>query len=309
MSQNILKIIQYDDIIITLLIVISSIVLAILCNVHIAKNYQKYGNIMHLLAQLSGISLILLSVLVSNHKITMDSCYLLPIIFFPIFLGVTFSHMIGNYMSLQKEEIMTISIECGYQNTAIALTMAITMFEKSSVMVPIVYGTCQGIVIGLYCVIGWKMGWTRCSKNENVVKMLTGNYQRENEISNCNNIDLKLPREYYKSKKKNNLSALYKKDNSILDLEGNRLDIFPIVMIKINVQREFSNRIRLISTDSTIKSSVENSLSLKGGQDENDVDDWSWNEVHSEKDFNGNTNKIKCHLGSVLEMLKYDRRA
>lgn len=309
MSQNILKIIQYDDIIITLFVVISSIVLAILCNAHIAKKIKKYANIMHLLAQVSGISLILLSILVSNHKITKESYYLLPIIIFPIFFGVTFSHMIGNCMSLQKQETMTISIECGYQNTAIGLTMAITMFEKSSVMVPIVYGTCQGLVIGLYCVIGWKMGWTRCSKNEKFVRMLTGNYQRENEISNDNNIDLKSLREYYKSKKKNNLCSRCKKDNSLLDLVGNQLEIFPKVMIKVNVQHEFSNRIRLISTNSTIESSVENRLSLKGGKNKNDVDDWSWNEVHSEKDFNVNTSKIKCHLGSVLDMLKYDRQA
>merc|ERR1739848_961371 len=88
----------------------------------------------------------------------------------PCLLGVLFAHSLSYLRKLSNSEIMTISIECGYQNTAIAITAAMSMFsnarseQSQALSVPIVYGSFQAILSTGYCVMGWKLGWTKAGK-------------------------------------------------------------------------------------------------------------------------------------------------
>ena len=79
----------------------------------------------------------------------------------------------------------TVSIECCYQNTGIAITSCLTIFsgedQRNALGVPFFYTGMQTLIVGLFCLLSWKIGWTKAPANENVFKMIYGNYQDTHE--------------------------------------------------------------------------------------------------------------------------------
>lgn len=78
----------------------------------------------------------------------------------------------------------TVSIECCYQNTGIAITSCLTIFsgdqQRLALGVPFFYTGMQTLIVGLFCLVSWKINWTNCKASENIFKMLLGNYQGQN---------------------------------------------------------------------------------------------------------------------------------
>ena len=79
----------------------------------------------------------------------------------------------------------TVSVECCYQNTGIAITSCLTIFsgedQRNALGVPFFYTGMQTLIVGLFCLLSWKIGWTKAPANENVFKMIYGNYQDTHE--------------------------------------------------------------------------------------------------------------------------------
>jgi len=75
----------------------------------------------------------------------------------------------------------TVAIECCYQNTGIATSVAMTMFEgkdlADAVGVPLYYGLVETLLLGAYCVIAWKSGWTKAPIDEKFSKILSTSYE------------------------------------------------------------------------------------------------------------------------------------
>lgn len=74
-----------------------------------------------------------------------------------------------------------VAVECCYQNTGIATSVAITMFSgqdlATAVGVPLFYGICEATFLGCYCLICWKLGWTKAPADENICKVITTSYE------------------------------------------------------------------------------------------------------------------------------------
>jgi predicted Na+-dependent transporter len=92
---------------------------------------------------------------------------------FPCIIGMTLANFISRSFRLSFPEVVAISIECCYQNTAIGTSVAVTMFsdpteQAQAVSVPLVYGMVEAILISLYCVWAWKAGWTKAPADEKV---------------------------------------------------------------------------------------------------------------------------------------------
>ena len=92
---------------------------------------------------------------------------------FPCCVGMALANLIGRSFHLSYPEVVAISIECCYQNTAIGTSVAVTMFSDptelaEAVSVPLVYGIVEAILICLYCIWAWKAGWTKAPANEKV---------------------------------------------------------------------------------------------------------------------------------------------
>ena len=83
------------------------------------------------------------------------------------------ANLISRSFKLSPPEVVAISIECCYQNTAIGTSVAVTMFsdpnkQAEAVSVPLVYGMVEAVIIGLYCLWAWKSGWTKAPADEKV---------------------------------------------------------------------------------------------------------------------------------------------
>ena len=79
--------------------------------------------------------------------------------------------------------ISTVSVECCYQNTGIATSVAITMFKgeelTQAIGVPLFYGLVEAIVLGIYCIVAWKFGWTKAPPNESFCVAIAKSYEVE----------------------------------------------------------------------------------------------------------------------------------
>ena len=75
----------------------------------------------------------------------------------------------------------TVSIECCYQNVGIATSVALTMFEgeelAAALGVPFFYGLVEAVLLAIYCVVAWKIGWTKAPKNVSVWKAISTSYE------------------------------------------------------------------------------------------------------------------------------------
>lgn len=72
-------------------------------------------------------------------------------------------------------------MECCYQNVGIATSVALTMFEgdelSEAMGVPFFYGVVEVVILSIYCIGAWKLGWTKAPKNAPIWKILTTSYE------------------------------------------------------------------------------------------------------------------------------------
>lgn len=97
----------------------------------------------------------------------------------PIGLGCTFA--LSRVLQLRRPEATTVAIECVYQNTGLALAIALSAFPRSeasaAAAVPLVYGAAEIVFIFLFGVVAWRMGWTHAPSSDPFCKMVHADYQ------------------------------------------------------------------------------------------------------------------------------------
>ena len=92
---------------------------------------------------------------------------------------------------------MAVAVECCYQNTGIATSVALSIFDGDdlaiAVGVPLFYGICEALLLAVYCILCWKMGWTKAPADENLCVVLAKSYEiMEVEYSDPNSIEVVL---------------------------------------------------------------------------------------------------------------------
>jgi hypothetical protein len=77
--------------------------------------------------------------------------------------------------------LRTVAVECCYQNVGIATSLALTMFEgndlNAAMGVPFFYGFCEALLVGVYCVGGWKAGWSKAPADAPFWKIMFTTYE------------------------------------------------------------------------------------------------------------------------------------
>ena len=72
-------------------------------------------------------------------------------------------------------------MECCYQNVGIATSVALTMFKGdelgAAMAVPLFYGALEAVVLGVYCIVSWKLGWTKAPSNISFWTMISTSYE------------------------------------------------------------------------------------------------------------------------------------
>mmetsp|Transcript_26912 Transcript_26912/g.73980 ORF Transcript_26912/g.73980 Transcript_26912/m.73980 type:complete len:411 (-) Transcript_26912:779-2011(-) len=175
---NIVSSLDYGAIFITLGVVMAAIVGGLFVGYEFNSNqFHKRANYF---GSICGITLILFSAFLGSGGASgaETNFWSLPWSFyagtaFPCVIGMTLANLISRSFRLSFPEVVAISIECCYQNTAIGTSVAVTMFsdpneQAQAVSVPLVYGMVEAVIISLYCIWAWKSGWTKAPADEKV---------------------------------------------------------------------------------------------------------------------------------------------
>lgn len=186
-EQHILHSVNFPKLIISLGIVIGAIICGLYASYRISSS--KFNRLANAFGSISGILLVLLSAVFSSAGDTDAKPWNQNWSFyigvgFPCIIGLALANIAAKFANLKKPEIVTLSVECSYQNTGIATTAVLAMFndpEKiaQAMAVPLFYGLIEMGVLGLYCLVAWKLGWTKAPKEEKFCLVVTKTYEVE----------------------------------------------------------------------------------------------------------------------------------
>ncbi|CAJ1903990.1 unnamed protein product [Cylindrotheca closterium] len=99
----------------------------------------------------------------------------------PCILGMLIAAGLATVVDLKKPERITVAVECCYQNVGIATSVALSMFKGAEVTkamgVPLFYGIVEAVFVGIFCIVGWKAGWTKAPIDVSFWRMITTTYE------------------------------------------------------------------------------------------------------------------------------------
>jgi len=152
--------------------------------------FHKRAN---LLGNIAGILLITLSVTVSSTGPDtalwdQDASFYIGVAL-PFLLGLTVAVLLTSKLDLVKPERVAIAVKSSFQNTGIATSVAMTMFANDetklahAVAVPLYYGMVEAIGLAIFCIVCWKLGWTKAPTDENLCVVLYNSYEVEEQVN------------------------------------------------------------------------------------------------------------------------------
>ena len=163
------------------------VILAIFSGLYASSLYRsaEFHLRMNHIGNFAGISLVIFSAVMSNThadaRIWNRDLQFYVGVAAPCLLGLLFANFIGASLELVKPEVVTIGIECAYQNVGIATSVAISMFageaQAKAVAVPFYYGSVEALILLFYCLVCWKIGWTKAPADVSFWKMIYTSYE------------------------------------------------------------------------------------------------------------------------------------
>uniref|UniRef100_A0A7S1ZP77 Uncharacterized protein n=1 Tax=Trieres chinensis TaxID=1514140 RepID=A0A7S1ZP77_TRICV len=183
-DNDVISILDWTSLFVALVIVISAIFIGLVVSAKVHSH--KFNKMANQVGNIAGISLVVFSALVSNSGGGEAQLWERPWKFYvgvaaPCVLGLAFSNGVTSLFKLKKPERITVSIECCYQNVGIATSVALTMFEGQDLAeamgVPLFYGLVEAIAIGIYCVVAWKLGWTKAPADTKFWTMISTSFE------------------------------------------------------------------------------------------------------------------------------------
>lgn len=191
--SDVLSNIDWTSLLIALLVVISAIGLGLFVSSYVHSH--KFNVFSNKLGNIAGILLVLFSALMSNTgggdaRLWNHSWQFYFGVSMPCILGLAIANVMTSLLQFERPERVTISIECCYQNVGIATSVALTMFQgkylAEAMAVPLFYGFVEAAILGIYCIIMWKLNWTKAPSNVSFFKMIATSYEvivaEQNEI-------------------------------------------------------------------------------------------------------------------------------
>lgn len=192
-EESIVEALDFSALFLSLGVVLSAIVTGLL--VGYRYDYKVFHMWANRLGSVAGIALILFGLFFStggddtDTKLwNLDWTFYVGVAF-PCLLGISLANLLSRAARLTPPETVAISIECCYQNTGIATSVAITMFSDpqeraQAVAVPLFYGLVEAVVICFYCLWAWKMGMTKAPADERFCVVVTKTYELDDHEDN-----------------------------------------------------------------------------------------------------------------------------
>lgn len=169
--------IEYGPLSIAVAIVVFGIGFGLLASAH----FPHKRHVFHTSANVAGLSLIALGMVSTSGS--RDGLFGQPWNFFagvaaPCVVGIVGSFAMSTVAGLTKPQAVSVGIETVYQNTALALSVALASPAPArAAAVPVFYQAVQVVTLFVYSVVGWKMGWTFAPADVSLWRMIVTNYQ------------------------------------------------------------------------------------------------------------------------------------
>jgi predicted Na+-dependent transporter len=187
---SILDTIDWGSLFISIAIVIFAIMLGLCASFKISSH--RFNRFANQLGSCSGILLIIFSIVVSSlsgsneAQIWGQSWTFYVGVIAPCLVGLVFATVFALAARLKKPEVVTVGVECCYQNVGIATSSAAAMFKNpidrgQALCVPLFYGVMEAIVLGIFCIICWKIGWTKAPRDARFCTMIVTTYEVEDD--------------------------------------------------------------------------------------------------------------------------------
>ena len=184
-STAVVKSLDWGALFLSLIVVISGIAFGLIASAYM--NSTRFNIMANKMGNLAGIALISYSAAVSSasHNASLwqqDAKFYIGVAA-PAVIGVSIATYLATKCALEKPERVAVAVESCYQNTGIATSVAITMFSgdqlAKAISVPLYYGICEAVILAFYCIVCWKLGWTKAPANENICVVLYTSYEVE----------------------------------------------------------------------------------------------------------------------------------
>jgi len=167
----------------SIVVVISAISLGLFASSQ--ENSHNFNVHANRLGNAAGFALISFSVLMSNSdddsKIWQRDANFYIGVGLPCVLSLLISNLITSLVLEHPPERVATSIECCYQNIGIAMSVALAMFQgddlAAAMGVPLFYGTVEGLCVAIYCVIAWKINWTKAPPSDPICTVIGTSYE------------------------------------------------------------------------------------------------------------------------------------
>jgi predicted Na+-dependent transporter len=182
-DNDVREIVKWDAVAVALAVVICAIMGGLLTSYKFGTN--AFRLLANRLGNVAGILLVLLTAIISNStagaRLWDHNAKFYLGVALPVILGLFVATCVTTAVQLRRPERVTVSVECCIQNTGIAVTVALTMFDgdelAKAAAVPFYYGIVELVAVSAYCLVMWKCGWTKAPKEVPLWNMLATSYE------------------------------------------------------------------------------------------------------------------------------------
>jgi predicted Na+-dependent transporter len=195
-ASALLNSINWGTLFITLGIVLAAILSGLYASYRLhSKRFRRWCNRM---GSISGVLLIVVSAVISSGNPetrlwNKDWAFYVGVAF-PAVVGLFLANIAAVMAGLKKPEVVTVAVECCYQNVGIATSVALSMFndpvlQGNALCVPMFYGLLEAVLLSIYVAIAWKLGWTKAPPGENLCVVLGTTYEVAGDDDENDNTD------------------------------------------------------------------------------------------------------------------------
>lgn len=168
---------------------------AIFTGLLISLKFPDYRVVANKIGNVCGIALILFSLVISTgSEVPAKPWTFYCFVATPCVLGLAIASAMSSIpqLRLKPPERVAVAVECCYQNTGIAISVALSMFTeeegKDAVGIPVFYGGCELLFICVYMLMAWKAGWTYAPPDFPLYRVLAGTFQGERRQRNFSTV-------------------------------------------------------------------------------------------------------------------------
>mmetsp|Transcript_77142 Transcript_77142/g.136126 ORF Transcript_77142/g.136126 Transcript_77142/m.136126 type:complete len:332 (-) Transcript_77142:136-1131(-) len=179
------------------LVVVTS---AVLCGLLASHYCKEWRGVFNKIGSVSGALLMLTAMLPKKSSHGMPVFQVgyreVAVVSFPCVLGLVLAAGVSFLLpGISPAARTTLAIETCFQNTSIALTVAMQMPEKSqAIAIPLLYGAAEIFFISVFALLAWQMGWTYAPATDPFFQVLLGDYQ-PSERKTVRNVEMSSLRE------------------------------------------------------------------------------------------------------------------